>query len=592
MKKPRKFWKLIKGLISEDDCVDITSYMFKDINTNSGIPKNDVPDFLNEYFVNIARRTCGNFNHDEHDYTELYSGYDCNFDFVPPVAEEMYGYMESMDLNSSSCIPGVNMRICKITLDSVPLKFSHMFATSLFTGHFPSCWTCACVTLLPKTGDRTNPSNWRPISQTNIFAKILEKIVHKQVLAYFIDNKILSERQFGFLPDKSTHEAIFGVVKEMYSTINNNKLMCMTFVDIAKSFNCVDHKVLCKKLRDVAMSNRVVSWFRTYLNRSQIIKYGNDVSTEMMVPIGIAQGTVLGPLMFIFYINDCVNTLEKVRLTLFADDCVLYLRGNNWKDIHEIFQHEFNRFIKWTVKNNLRLNEDKTQVMIVGNKNKLSKLENPKPIMIQDKNIRFVKQYNYLGNVIDSELSLLPMYKYVEKRTVNKVFMLRKLRKYLTYHAALQIYKQTIMPILDYCGILLLACNKSQKYELQVLQNDVLRFCENKRLTDRMSVEKLHKKAKLVSLEQRRCKQVLIMMYKMSKIPMNIVIPARATRLHDKIVFRVDRKVGTKYSNSPYYKGTVIWNSLTKEEQNAETLLQFKTFVNQKYKTYEKDFYV
>ena len=73
---------------------------------------------------------------------------------------------------------------------------------------------------------------------------------------------------------------------------------------------------------------------------------------------------------------------------------------------------------------------------------------------------------------------------------------------------------------------------------------------------------------------------------------MNIVIPARATRLHDKIVFRVDRKVGTKYSNSPYYKGTVIWNSLTKEEQNAETLLQFKTFINQKYRTYEKDFYV
>ena len=98
VKKPRKFWKLIKGLISEDDCVDITSYMFKDISTNIDIPKNDVPDFLNEYFVNIARRTCGNFNHDEHDYTELYPCYDCNLDFAPPVAEEMYGYMESIGL--------------------------------------------------------------------------------------------------------------------------------------------------------------------------------------------------------------------------------------------------------------------------------------------------------------------------------------------------------------------------------------------------------------------------------------------------------------------------------------------------------------
>ena len=108
-----------------------------------------------------------------------------------------------MDISSSSCIPGIN--VCKISFDSIPDKFRHLLATSLYTSKFPVMWTCAYVTLLPKTSD---PGNWRPISQTNIFANILEEIVHKQFLEYLQTNAILFEFQYGFLPEKSTHESI------------------------------------------------------------------------------------------------------------------------------------------------------------------------------------------------------------------------------------------------------------------------------------------------------------------------------------------------------------------------------------------------
>ena len=92
------------------------------------------------------------------------------------------------------------MKICKTALDAVPNKLRHLFVTSLFSGEFPTQWTCAYDTLLPKPGIKTNSGNWRPISQTNIFAKILEKIVHNQVLSYFLNNNVLSDKQFGFLP--------------------------------------------------------------------------------------------------------------------------------------------------------------------------------------------------------------------------------------------------------------------------------------------------------------------------------------------------------------------------------------------------------
>ena len=157
------------------------------------------------------------------------------------------------------------------------------------------------------------------------------------------------------------------------------------------------------------MSERVISWFITYLNRSQVTKYGDKVSDSLTLTAGIAQGTVLGPLLFIFHINDCVNVLDKVKISMFADDCILYLCGNNWNVIYQIMQRELTRFTDWSVNNNLRLNDSKTQAMIMGSRNKLSKITEPEPLKIHGKNIKFVKQYNYLGIILDSEMSLVPL---------------------------------------------------------------------------------------------------------------------------------------------------------------------------------------
>ena len=119
------------------------------------------------------------------------------------------------------------------------------------------------MTLIPKCGDKSLPGNWRPISQTIIFAKILEKIVHKQMLEYFLLNNILSKHQFCFLPNRSTHEAVLNITREMFSCVNNNKIMGMLFLDVAKAFNCVNHRLLYKKMMDVGMSERVIGLLLT-----------------------------------------------------------------------------------------------------------------------------------------------------------------------------------------------------------------------------------------------------------------------------------------------------------------------------------------
>ena len=161
--------------------------------------------------------------------------------------------------------------------------------------------------------------------------------------------------------------------------------------------------------------------------------------------------------------------------------------------------------------------------------------------------------------MLDAELSLIPLCKTIEKTIINKVFMLLKIGHYLTYKAAVQIYKQLILPIIDYAGFILIACNKNKKGCFKTIQNDALRFCSKNKRSDRISLGELHKNANLSSLEQRRCIQLLTLMYKLSKDESNRKLYIRNTRQQDKFEFKQDTKIGTKYQNSPFYKGCKLW---------------------------------
>ena len=188
------------------------------------------------------------------------------------------------------------------------------------------------------------PSNWRPITQTNLFGKNLEKIIHRHFLRYLLNNDIITDRQYGFLPGKSTQEAIFDLVRHIYSSINNKKLMGLLFLDISKAFDCIIHKRLICKLKAIGCDNIVLKWFTSYLDRKQVVTYNDIQSSVISVPTDIGQGTILGPLIFIFYINDIVEKLFFVKISMYADDCVLYMSWNNWDVIRNKIQEDLHIF--------------------------------------------------------------------------------------------------------------------------------------------------------------------------------------------------------------------------------------------------------
>ena len=184
-------------------------------------------------------------------------------------------------------------------------------------------------------------------------------------------------------------------------------------------------------------------------------------------------------------------------------------------------------------------------------------------------------------------MSLLPLYKNTIKLASNKIFLLRKIRKYIDYHTALCIYKQSILPIFDYSGFLLLSLTKGQQSDLQTMQNDVLRFAKNVRLKDMISRTELHKEAKILSLGQRREKLLLTLMFKIPQKGILRKVANRATRQQDKYVFKTDTKIGKKYEEKKnYYIGTKLWDNLPKETQFADNIHEFKKRILPLYEAY------
>ena len=159
---------------------------------------------------------------------------------------------------------------------------------------------------------------------------------------------------------------------------------------------------------------------------------------------------------------------------MYTGDCVLYLSGNNWVTIRNKIQDDLKCFENWGELNNLHLNVKKTKLMLVSTRSKLNRPDDLTPLILYDRPVDFVKQYNYLGVIIDSEMTLRAFYSHVKKIIFSKIFCFRKIRQYLTVNAAIMVYKHTILPFLENAGFMIIACTMEDRRELQKYQNEAL----------------------------------------------------------------------------------------------------------------------
>ena len=221
------------------------------------------------------------------------------------------------------------------------------------------------VTPIHKGGSTQHINNYRPISLLSIFDKIIEKVLHKWLNSFLENNDILFHNQYGFRRNNSTVFALIQITEKIKSSIDNGKIGCGIFIDLRRAFDTVNHDILLTKLEHYGIRDNMLSWFQSYLsNREQYVSINGEQSESHAINCGVPQGSVIGPLLFLIYINDLPNISDVLKFYLFADDTNIYYESNSLQILEKTINKELNKVYLWLNVNRLSLNIDKTNFII------------------------------------------------------------------------------------------------------------------------------------------------------------------------------------------------------------------------------------
>ena len=270
-------------------------------------------------------------------------------------------------LNDHSSTGDIDIPNQFLKMLSFPLSYliSYISNRSLTTGHVPNILKIGKQTPVFKSGENYF-SNYRPITVCNSISKIIERIAGNRLIEYLERNKILNEHQFGFRKKHSTIHAMINILDTSLEALDQKLTVGGVFLDISKAFDCVDHDILLHKLENYGIRGNVYDWFKSYLsNRKQFVTINGKSSDYYNTSYGVPQGSVLGPILFLLYINDVTNSSNKLSFSMFADDTALILKIDRAL-YEETIKNELKNVMLWFDSNLLLLNVDKTKYLYLG----------------------------------------------------------------------------------------------------------------------------------------------------------------------------------------------------------------------------------
>lgn len=386
----------------------------------------------------------------------------------------IFNLLNQIDIKKSSGPDSIDNMFLKRYAEPISRYLYVIFDASLRLGSLPSDWKTAKIIPIHKTGDRNDGANYRPISLTSTVCKTLEHIVSSHIRRHFERYNILNFNQHGFRAGLSTVTQLVEVVHNFATEINNRGQTDVIFLDYSKAFDRVCHSKLINKLSRILKNDQITNWLSNYLtNRTQYVEYNGETSRKVDMSSGVPQGSVLGPLLFLTYVND-ICTGEDVQLKMFADDCIIYTKVCDERDQLKL-NNALQEILNWSNSWQMNINFEKTVVMTIHCKKH--------PLMfaynVSGKILKRVNEYKYLGLTINSKLNWNQHIENTIKKARCKLFFLRRTLKYANSETKLIAYNSLVRSVLEYANVIWFPYTKSGIESIEKVQRLALRFIYN-----------------------------------------------------------------------------------------------------------------
>ncbi len=503
-KNPKKTWNLLK----EATNLKSNTQKISEIVIGNTLSSNhsEIANHFNNFFSTIGTNISNSIDNSNIDPISY-----CNYPNDPPQLHlgeigpvHFTDLVKEMTSKNSNDLDGISSSLLKKIAYEISVPLSHIFSLSLSTGIFPEQLKTSRVVPIFKSGDITNVDNYRPISLVKTFSKVLEKLVCTKLINHLELNNLIFKHQYGFLRNRSTEHALIQVLNYISDALNKNNYCIGLFLDLKKAFDVVPHDILLKKLKLLGIVGTAWDWFESYLSeRKQIVDINGTKSQPKNLDISVIQGTSLGPILFLCFINDLPNATLLLSI-LFADDTTCLDSDPHLPTLIQRFNFEIQKMADWFKANRMALNTSKTKFIIfhakgkkielngtslVYNDNPVNSTQLPEKIFPieriytqhPDKKSR---SFKLLGILLDENLNFNANTEHLCSKLSRSIYFINRAKHFLPLNALKSLYYALFHSHILYCPSIYSCTSNPNIKKIFNLQKKVVRIITNSKFRD------------------------------------------------------------------------------------------------------------